>query len=438
MCVGLVACGGGGGGDADPTKLGLAKVTVTDAFGAGVAGAKIEGPLGTATTDQKGEALVLVGSPGGSASVTVSRPSFEDKPLVVTSTPGQVNEVPVTLDRVTAAAGGSLRSRSGVLPAVDGAGQLLTFEIELIVVDGDARPIENLTSAQMTLQPCTPAVDVAGNECVRGASGTADVAYTAVTPTPDSLQKIAGGVAKPYAAALLLDQSGSIFQTDPTGARVFSAKAFLSGLNVGEFATVSAFADGAGVPTPPLTPYVPFRAHDAALSFFPTLDLLTPLSGGGTPLYQSIDTLRQSVVGDVSVPGDVTKALVIFTDGEDSQCGTAEDCRLRREQSIKAANDDQVRLFTIGMSSRADIQALGELADRTGGIMLYAAGAEQLVPLYGTVADLLNLSLPTYRLRWTVRAGEPGAFRSGSTLLGRVQVAAGGETFDVPFIVAVP
>ncbi|MFN7137581.1 MAG: hypothetical protein ACK4MU_08710, partial [Thermomonas sp.] len=64
--------------------------------------------------------------------------------------------------------------------------------------------------------------------------------------------------------------------------------------------------------------------------------------------------------------------------------------------------------------------------------------AEQLLPLYGSVGRLLSLSLPTYRLRWTVQAAAAETFRPGSTLLGRVQVTAGGQTFDVPFVVGIP
>jgi hypothetical protein len=37
-----------------------------------------------------------------------------------------------------------------------------------------------------------------------------------------------------------------------------------------------------------------------------------------------------------------------------------------------------------------------------------------------------------------VQANTPGAFVSGSTLLGRVQVNAAGTSFDVPFVVGVP
>ena len=138
------------------------------------------------------------------------------------------------------------------------------------------------------------------------------------------------------------------------------------------------------------------------------------------------------------MPAGLAKAIVIFTDGADTSCASVESCRTSRLQAIQGANQDQVRLFTIGLSSGVDIVALGELANHTGGALLYADTAEQLLPLYGSVGRLLSLSLPTYRLRWTVRASAPGVFLSGHTLLGRVQVTAGAKTFDVPFIVGIP
>ena len=138
------------------------------------------------------------------------------------------------------------------------------------------------------------------------------------------------------------------------------------------------------------------------------------------------------------MPAGLAKAIVIFTDGADTSCVGVEGCRASRLQAIRGANQDQVRLFTIGLSSGVDIVALGELANQTGGAMLYADTAEQLLPLYGSVGQLLSLSLPTYRLRWTVRASAPGVFLPGYTLLGRVQLMAGASTFDVPFIVGIP
>jgi hypothetical protein len=236
---------------------------------------------------------------------------------------------------------------------------------------------------------------------------------------------------------LLLDQSGSIQTSDPSGARLFSAKSFLSGLGPDDQALLAAFAGGpsAVIPTPPLVVYAPFRGRDQAATYFPTLDSLQPLVGGDTPLYNSIDTVRQQLAG---APAGLQKALVIFTDGADTNCGTIDTCRTRRDQTIQAAQAENVRLFTIGLSNGIDTAALGELASQTGGAFLYAETAEQLLPLYGSVGRLLSLSLPTYRLRWTVQAATPGAFAPGTTLLGRVQVSAGARSFDVPFVVGIP
>jgi hypothetical protein len=184
--------------------------------------------------------------------------------------------------------------------------------------------------------------------------------------------------------------------------------------------------------------YAPFRDQGSAPSYFPTLDSLVPLVGGNTPLYESLDTLQQQMVGDASLPAGLARAVVVFTDGGDTTCAGVEACRTRREQSIRGANANQVRLFTIGLTSGVDIVSLGELANQTGGAFLYADSAEQLLPLYGSVGKLLSLSLPTYRLRWTVQAGSAGVFQPGYTVLGRVQVTAGTSTFDVPFVVGIP
>jgi hypothetical protein len=443
LCLGLAACGGGGSGGGagvdTPPALGALKVTVSDSFGAAVSGATVQGPRGTASTDSQGVALLLVNPSDTTAGVSISRQSFVDKSISVSLMTGQLSEVTVTLVRTTSAAGGSMTSRSGVLPTVHDADQQLTFEIELVVVDGDSRPIENLSIADFVLRSCTPDPATDRTDCVRGASTDADVTYVPATTTPEASTQTAGAAARPYAAALLLDQSGSIQQTDPTGARLFSAKAFLSGLGSDDRALLAAFASapGATIPTPPLAVYGTFQDQASAASYFPTLDGLATLVGGNTPLYEALDALQQRVVNDASLPVDLAKAVVIFTDGMDS-CGSPQACLASREQSIQRANAEQVRLFTIGLSSGVDTIALGELANRTGGAFLYADTPEQLLPLYGSVGKLLSLSLPTYRLRWTVRAGSPGAFRSGQTLLGRVQVTAAGSTFNVPFVVGIP
>lgn len=144
------------------------------------------------------------------------------------------------------------------------------------------------------------------------------------------------------------------------------------------------------------------------------------------------------MAGDASLPSGIAKALVIFTDGADTTCGSTDACRAARDGTIANANAQQVRLFTITLSQNADIGALGDLANQTGGALLYADSAEQLSALYGSVGKLLSLSLPTYRLKWTAQADAAGVFQPGSALLGRVQVRTNTGTIDVPFVVNLP
>lgn len=442
-CLALAACGGGGGGGSQgpgSAPLGLVKVIVQDSFGAPVPGVTVQGPLSMSKTDAQGTAMVTLSSPDATANVALSRDSFEARTVSATSVTGRVNELPVTLERSTKAAGGSLNSRSGSAPVVDGTGQQLSFEVELVVVDGKSKPIMGLSSADFMLRPCAPVATNDRNDCVNGPGVNVDVAYTPATERPESLLLVPGAPATPYAVALLLDQSGSIADTDPTGARLYSAKTFLKRLGADDQALLAAFsgAPGALIPTVPLTVYAPFKDQAAAASYFPTLDALAPLLGGNTPLYDSLDSLRQQMAGTLTPPAGRAKAIVVFTDGADTTCGNADACRISRERAIQGAGQDGVRLLTIGLSGSVDTAALGELANQTGGAFLYAASIEQLLPLYGSVGDLVNLSMPTYRLRWTVSAATVGSFRSGNSLLGRVQVTASGSTFELPFIVGIP
>ena len=445
---GLTACGGGGGGggatDTAPPALGLVRVTVQDAYGTTVPDATLQGPNGSSVTDAHGVALVLMPAPDSTADVSLARATFVDTTLKLTSTTGSVNTVAVTLARATAPAGGSMRSRSGVAPTLDAAGNQLSFEIELVVVQGNSQPVETLTAGDFVLRACTPEAATVRNgraDCIRGAgSADVDTAYSPGTPAPASLVLVPGLPARPYAAALLLDQSGSIADTDPTHARLYSSKAFIDGLGADDYTVLAAFAGGpaATLPTNPLTVYGSFQSQTGARAHFATLDGLASRLGGNTPLYDSIDALRRQVTDDSTLPVGMARAVLVFTDGADTTCSDTEACRGVRERTIQGARQAQVRLFTIGLAKGIDVATLGELADRTGGAFLYADTAAQFLALYGSVGKLMSLSLPTYRLRWTVQAAAGASFRPADTLLGKVQVSAAGSRFEVPFIVAIP
>ena len=88
----------------------------------------------------------------------------------------------------------------------------------------------------------------------------------------------------PYSAFLLIDQSGSITDTDPMDARIDAAKVFLSKLDSADNVRLAAFADNGSLPFSPITLYGNSFTNDGA-SFFGSLDELSILEAGGTPLY---------------------------------------------------------------------------------------------------------------------------------------------------------
>jgi hypothetical protein len=416
-------------------------VSARDSFGAPVPGVAVQGPRGQSSTDAQGASLVALDSPEASATVSLTHEDFIPATVPVSGMAGQVREFVVTLERLTAAAGGSLGSRSGNAPIVDVTGQQLSFEIELVVVDGKSQAITNLVAGDFALRPCTPLASTDDYDCVNGMGSNVDIAYTPASAQPESLTPIAGAPVVPFAAALLLDQSGSMAETDPTGARLYSTKTFLQRLGANDQVLLATFAStsGAKIPTPPLTVYAPFRNLDSAVAdYFPTLDALASQVGGDTPLYDSVDGLRQQMATTVLPPAGLSKAMIILSDGADTTCISVDPCRLARDRTIQGARQDGVRLLTIGMSGRVDVTTLGELANQTGGAFLYAKNTQQLLSVYGSVGNLISLSLPTYRLRWTVSAATAGAFLSGNKLLGQVQVTVGQSSFDVPFIVGIP
>lgn len=434
----LFGCGGQPAGlSALPSAL---SVLVTDTFGTPVVGAQIKGAANgqtmLAVTNDSGSALLLADRSVGNLSLTVSRESFYDKTIDVGLTIGGVTDREVVLERVTSPAGGALVTRSGLLPVIGSRGRQLRFEVELVIVGGDAQPIAELLPGAFALQDCAPNITTDGVDCIRRSGG--DLSYRALAGP--SLVWIPGMSAQPYAAALLMDQSGSTEQADPTRARLYAAKAFLRALADGDRALLAAFASGpdARIAQPPLTVYPPFVERVAADTLFPTIDALAHQVGGNTPLYAAVDSLRAQVVGDTSLPPTLARSVVVFSDGADTDCGSRTSCRALRVQTIESALAAPLRIFAIGLSSRVDVEALGELAVSTGGAMLYAETADQLLPLYRSVGRLLSLELPTYRLAWTVEADRDGAFASGDTVLGRVAVTTAGGRVVVPFIVSVP
>ena len=432
-----VGCGGGGSGQ-DGAQLSVARVTVVDAFGAPVAGATVTlNATSSPAFATNAEGVALVAAPPGPASLAISIPTFNPAVAQVTLGVESIPIVPLTLQRVTAPAGGSLATRSGSRPVRSDDGRRLSFEVELVVVGADAQAVTGLTAADFRLLDCQPDPTTPAADCLRNAP--TDRAYVG-SAAATSIELIPGQAVLPHTVGLLIDQSGSIANSDRSNARLFSAKTMISNLLPGDQVVMGAFADGNGarLPQQPLTMLGTVVSKAEAPLFFARLDELAGQSGGQTPLHASIDAMRVQIVGDASLTPGQPRAMVVFTDGIDSYCSGAVGCAQRRQQVIDAARANAVRLFTIGFTGDIDVEALSHLATASGGAMLYADRVEQLIPLYGSLGRLMSLGLPTYRLRFSIDAGEAGVFAAGQTVLARARVNVLGQTVNIPFAVGIP
>jgi hypothetical protein len=192
--------------------------------------------------------VATVTSVPGSASVEVSLETFQTQTVNATISANQTTSIDVTLRRNTQAAGGMLTTEAVGVPSDNG--KVLTIRLQVLGANNSST-IETLTDANFDLPDCTPTTpdpNTFRSECVRFPNDAqADSAYTVDNPTtPANFTTVPGVTPEAdFAAALFLDQSGSVNSTDPTGARLFSAKAFVQTVDAGSGDSVllAAFAD---------------------------------------------------------------------------------------------------------------------------------------------------------------------------------------------------
>lgn len=441
----IAGCGGGGGGGSDappPVETGSVEVTVVDEFDAPVDDVGVTVTSGgtnrTGTTDDTG--ITTVDSvPVGSATIATSAVGFVDGSGSATVTVNAQSDVSITLERQTEPAAGLFESElTGALSSTDG--QTLTIQLEVLVVNNDpaaVSAIETLTAADFTLLPCADN-DPNEVECLRGSSSQPDIGYSVVSAGAENFQFVPGQAANSYAATLIIDQSGSIENTDPSDARLFATKVFLNNLGASDFASVSAFAqtqataEPALIPDEPVTRITDFIQSSGAAATFADIDELAQQIGGDTPLFAALDQELDFTAANAPADPDRRKAVVLFTDGDDSVCSsiTTPPCGL--EVSVQKSVDLDVDIFTVGLGPDIDVDVLRGLAEGGRGFYLSAENAEQLFPIYRSLGELLSRTLATYRMEWTITADQAATYVDGQTVLGILQIDTGSNVLDLP------
>ncbi|HHS95005.1 MAG TPA: VWA domain-containing protein, partial [Phaeodactylibacter sp.] len=208
--------------------------------------------------------------------------------------------------------------------------------------------------------------------------GNYDVAITEIKPGENEK-------AGPYSVMLLFDQSGSISDTDPGNARIDAGKAFVDIMGNSDEAALAVF--------PHSEPYSDFTQDKTHLKDL--IETMRNNNGGGTPLFSSIyghlDYVCHQSKND-------NKAIIVFTDGQDSNTGFIQNI-------IDTAKQCDIAVYTIGLGDEnsLDFEFLALLATGTGGAVMYAQDALQLITLYNSLSDFLHGDGSFYETCWEAR-----------------------------------
>lgn len=453
---------GGTGGTPPPVVgqgVGTIVVTVKDALGAPVAGARavLWGSKTVETlTDANGRAEVKDFPEGASVSVSVSSPGWygygADKSVVV----GGVVQFDITTFPWAEPTGGNV-GVSFPNAGAEADGQTLEFTVRfaespLATTNGWSRYLTVLSPNSCTPDPGNDAPRFEA-DCIAGAEGF-DAPYVADDGgNALAVNRVPGAPAAPLAAALLLDQSAKVIVSDPGNSRLLAIRAFLNQLSAQGSVVLAAFAadsaDGQRRALLPQKPLAIFPVDNPRFTtdvgaYLPTVDSLATLSGGAAPLYASLDAMIDFVASNA--PAGARRAVVVLTDGVDDFCGTAYDCQAARQAVIQKARSRGVIIVTVGLASPSgplNRVALGTLAQGSGGIAYQATDPKQLVAIFHTLPGLLNGSRTTYAATYRIRSTVAGSLAPGHTVLGKARLLTCAFDCDyheteVPFAFQVP
>lgn len=172
-----------------------------------------------------------------------------------------------------------------------------------------------------------------------------------------------------FGVVLALDSSESMTGA-PAAAALQSARAFVSHRTDTEEVGIVAFNSDISVLRVPTRDGTALRR---ALAEPPRIAYGTHINDA---LMRSLTLLRKARLS--------TGSIVLLSDGQ--EVGSL----LPLDQVLAAAKEQRVRIFTVGLRSRAfDASALRAIADRTGGSYTEARSAAELVPIYQRLSEQL-------------------------------------------------
>lgn len=222
---------------------------------------------------------------------------------------------------------------------------------------------------------------------------------------------------------LLMDQSGSIMQTDPEDLRIRGGKEFLHSMSSGSDVLLMSFADGNPCAGSSIQTYGSFTKDPKSVEA--SVDSLAGCAGGGTPLWQaSVDAISRLESGG----SNRSKALVIFTDGADSSFMTTVD------DVIAAATQKEIRIFTVGLSDGVELAVLSQVAQATGGAFFFARDVGSMISAFRGMNLLLTGDYDRNSCKQTIKLPSTSP---GTTVLMSAHVKVNGVQTEAPIAVQI-
>jgi tight adherence protein B len=206
---------------------------------------------------------------------------------------------------------------------------------------------------------------------------------------------VLGGEPLPSATALVLDESGSMWNKknrgEPTKAAIRAASEFVSQMGEKDLVTVFVFDHEVR------------QAHDFSGDkgeLTASIEGLRP-DGGDTALY---DAVIEALDALAQVPAAYAKHLILLSDGTDDGSKNTLDAALSR------ARASGVVLYAVGFkTAEFNSEAMSQLAEVTGGRYLEATDGGSLSDLYRTLAvEIHNHYALTFALPQGARDGSQG------------------------------
>jgi len=224
-----------------------------------------------------------------------------------------------------------------------------------------------------------------------------------------------------YSAMMVLDRSGSMASNDPQNITLTAAESFARNLGAGDTMSLMAFPEDQSANRPYQCTVYGTGFDAVSNGWIASIKTLAD-ANGGTPLY---DCALQSLNYTLSkTPGQSNRAVLLFTDGDDTESiSTVDDV-------IAKSIATSIPIFPIALDS-ANSLALGEVAFKTGGGLIFASDVRQLITAYSTLGGVLRGTRPICTLTMNEYM-QQGKLTNGGSSLRYVKITVGEEVVFIP------